>query len=342
MKQCLFPQGKILFDHKPFSRELFEMTLDEIYKARDKFTGYIQFEKAVKSRLFLFFLKGAVYAAGESIDCKHEDILIRDLFHRLSGETEKTCALSLHETDPVLLKEMLIVLQREPTTKAATNLIDLEDILEKIKRETADALIVLEKHDRYNYFFYKDGKGVMSHFADTDFERKTNSANMPVIEQVLLYAYPSDLTPVEALVYRNISTSPASDSGSLSYEELISMLYDIEDVESLSTARVIVKGDKKHAVCLVIVAGPHKGSTLRAQIPCVIGRKQADIHIKDNHVSRRHAHIIGLEGKFFIEDLDSTNGTYVNDKEIKACELSQGDTITVGETSLKIESIESS
>ena len=341
MKPCLFPQGKILFDRKPFSRELFEITLDEIYKARDKFTGYIQFEKADKSLLFLFFLKGAAYAAGESIDCKHDDILIGDLFHRLSGETDKTCALSLHETDPVLLKEMLIVLQREPTTKAATNLVDLEDIVGKIQSEAADALIVLEKHDRYNFFFYKDGRGVMSHCADTDFERDIHEANMPVIEQVLLYAYPSDLTPVEALVYRDISTSPASDSGSLSYEELISMLYDIEDVESLSTARVIVKGNKKHAVRLVIVAGPHKGSTLRAQIPCVIGRKQADIDIKDKHVSRRHAHIIALEGKFFIEDLDSTNGTYVNDKEIKACELSQGDTITVGETSLIIESIDS-
>ncbi len=342
MKQCLFPQGKILFDHKPFSREVFEITLDEIYKARDKFTGYIQFEKGDESLLFLFFLKGAVYAAGDSIDCKHEDILIRDLFNRLSGENEMPLTVSLHETDPVLLKEMLIVLQREPTTKAATNLIDLEDILEKIQSEAADALIVLEKHDRYNFFFYKDGKGVMSHCADTDFERETNEANMPVIEQVLLYAYPSDLTPVEALVYQDISTSPAADSGSLSHVELINMLYDLKDVESLSTARVIVKDDKKNAVRLIIAAGPHKGSTLRAQIPCVIGRKQADIYIKDKHVSRRHAHIIELEGKFFIEDLDSTNGTYVNDKEIKVCELSQGDTITVGETSLKIDSIGSS
>jgi hypothetical protein len=341
MKQCIFPLGKILFDHKPFSREVFEMTLDEIYKARDKFTGYIQFEKADTSQFFLFFLKGAVYAAGESTDCKHEDILIRDLFHRLSAGTETPLTLSLHETDPVLLKEMLIILQREPTTKAPTNLIDLEDISEKILSEAADALIVLENHGRYNCFFYKDGKGVMSHFADTDFEREKNSANMPVTEQVLLYAYPADLTPIEALVYRNISTSPAADSGNLSYEELITMLYDIEDVESLSSARVIVKGDKKHTVSLVIVEGPHKGSTLSAQVPCVIGRKQADIHIKDRHVSRRHAHIIELEDKFFIEDLNSTNGTYVNNKEIKVCELSQGDTITVGETSLKVDGIES-
>jgi phosphoserine phosphatase RsbU/P len=64
--------------------------------------------------------------------------------------------------------------------------------------------------------------------------------------------------------------------------------------------------------------------------------------LEDKKVSRRHASIIELEGKIFVEDLDSTNGTYVNNKEIKVRELSEGDTITVGETSLKIEAIRTS
>ncbi len=339
MKQCFFPQGKLLFDHKSFSREVFEITLDEIFQARDKFTGYINLEKSDEYQLFLFFLKGAVYAAGESIDCRHEDTSIRDFFQRLSAEIDAPFTLSLHETDPVLLKEMLIILQTEPTIRATTNLIDLEDIAKKIQIEAADALIVLNKHNRYNFFFFKDGKGVISHFADTDFKGTEDAS---VIEQILSYGYPADLSPVEALVYRNISTAPAVDSESLSHEELIMMLHNIEDVESPTSAHVIVRDDKKHSIRLVIVEGPHKGSTMSAPIPCVIGRKQADIHVIDRHVSRRHAHIIELEGKFFIEDLDSTNGTYVNNKEIKVCELSLGDTITVGETSLKIEGIGSS
>jgi len=336
MRKCGFPQGKLLFDHKPFSREVFEITLDEIFQARDKFTGYIKLENADEYQLFLFFLKGAAYAAGESIDRRHENISIRDFFHRLSAETYAPSTLSFHETDPVLLKEMLIILQREPTIRATTNLIDLEDIAKKIQIETTDALIVLNKHNKYNFFFFKDGKGVMSHFADTDFECTEDAL---VIEQILSYGYPADPFPVEALVYRNISTAPAVDSESLSQEELIMMLHNIEDVESPSSAHVIVRDDKKHSIRLVIVKGPHKGSTMSATIPCVIGRKQADIHVIDKHVSRRHAHIIELEGKFFIEDLDSTNGTFVNNKEIKVCELSLGDTITLGETSLKVEGI---
>jgi hypothetical protein len=236
----------------------------------------------------------------------------------------------------VLLKEMLIILQREPTTRAMTNLIDLEDISKKIESDAVDALIVLNKHNQYNFFFYKDGKGVMSHITDKEFKGMEDA---PVTDQVLSYGYPADLSPVEALIYLNTTTAPAKDSESLSKEELIMMLHDIEDIESPSIPHVIVRDDKKNAIRVVIVGGPHEGSTMSAPIPCVIGRKQADIHIKDRHVSRRHAHIIELNGKFFIEDLNSTNGTYVNDEEIKVCELNKGDTITVGETTMKIEGI---
>ena len=337
MTQCSFPQGIILVKPKAFSRELFEITLDEIYNARDRFTGYMKVEKAEDCLLFLFFLKGAAYAAGMSTNCAQEDISIRDFFHRLSVDTAAPLTLSLHETDPVLLKELLIILQREPTVRAMTTLIDLENILKKIQDDSADALIVLIKHNRYNFFFVKDGKGVMSHTADMDSAGIEDTTR--VIEQLLSYGYPTDLTPVEALIYRDIATAPADDSENLSKEELIMMLHNIEDIDSPSIPHLIVTGDKKNAIHVVIVEGPHTGTTMSATIPCVIGRKQADIHIKDRHISRQHAHIIELEGKFFIEDLKSTNGTYVNDEEVTVHELHRGDRITVGETTMKIERI---
>jgi len=336
MKQCCFPQGRVLFKPESFSRELFEITLNDICNTRDRFTGYIKIEKADEYLLFLFFLKGAVYAAGLSTDCIHKDTSIRDFFHRLSVETNAALTLSLHDTDPVLLKEMLIMLQRKPTIRSMTNLIDLEDILKKIQSDVADALIVLNKNNHYNFFFFKDGKCVMSHPDDTDIK---GTEDAPVIEQLLSYGYSTDISPVEALIYRDISTAPAEDSESLSKEELIMMLHNVEDIESPGIPHVIVRDDKKNVIHVVIVEGHYKGSTMSAPIPCVIGRKQADIHIKDMHISRRHAHIIEIEGKFFVEDLDSTNGTYVNDEEIKVRELHIGDRITIGETTMKIERI---
>ena len=38
----------------------------------------------------------------------------------------------------------------------------------------------------------------------------------------------------------------------------------------------------------------------------------ADYRIFNNNVSRKHADIIKDQGKFYVVDLDSTNGTYLN------------------------------
>src|SRR5262249_35254904 len=51
----------------------------------------------------------------------------------------------------------------------------------------------------------------------------------------------------------------------------------------------------------------------------VMGRdpKFCQIHIQNNAVSRQHAKITRIQTEFYIEDLDSRNGTWVNNQEIK-------------------------
>jgi pSer/pThr/pTyr-binding forkhead associated (FHA) protein len=49
----------------------------------------------------------------------------------------------------------------------------------------------------------------------------------------------------------------------------------------------------------------------------LIGRSPAsDIQIKDSFVSREHARILKVNDRFFIEDLGSKNGTWINGKAI--------------------------
>ncbi|MBR1969341.1 MAG: FHA domain-containing protein [Clostridia bacterium] len=65
----------------------------------------------------------------------------------------------------------------------------------------------------------------------------------------------------------------------------------------------------------------------------VIGRgKKCDISIADRYLSTKHSRIFKSSGKFYLEDLESTNGTYLNGEELtdKAVELLDGDKITVG------------
>ena len=60
----------------------------------------------------------------------------------------------------------------------------------------------------------------------------------------------------------------------------------------------------------------------------VLGRDSScDITIPGTHLSRRHAELAVKGTKLLIRDLNSSNGTYVNDKKIIETELKPGDTI---------------
>jgi diguanylate cyclase (GGDEF)-like protein len=65
--------------------------------------------------------------------------------------------------------------------------------------------------------------------------------------------------------------------------------------------------------------------------PMVIGRgNDCDIRINDHSVSRRHARIQPGADGYYAVDLQSTNGTFVNDVPASICKLKDGDYLRVG------------
>ena len=68
-----------------------------------------------------------------------------------------------------------------------------------------------------------------------------------------------------------------------------------------------------------------------------IGRsKKNDIHLNNLGVSKKHARILRKEGHYVIEDLQSTNGTFMLEEKIQRALLSGDDVITIGKYSLVI------
>ena len=59
------------------------------------------------------------------------------------------------------------------------------------------------------------------------------------------------------------------------------------------------------------------------------------IVLENDSVSRRHARIEKRGRQWYVLDLDSTNGTYVNDEQVKEYQLRRGDQVKVGDTILK-------
>lgn len=76
------------------------------------------------------------------------------------------------------------------------------------------------------------------------------------------------------------------------------------------------------------------GTTRRIPLgvmPKVVGRdEEADVIVDDGDVSRRHCSVAGLPNGVRVQDLGSTNGTWVNGKRITAAVLKNGDKLQVG------------
>jgi diguanylate cyclase (GGDEF)-like protein len=86
--------------------------------------------------------------------------------------------------------------------------------------------------------------------------------------------------------------------------------------------------------CLVHIypTGPGMGARYTlGDAPTVLGRgSDCEIRINDHSVSRRHARIQPGADGYYAVDLQSTNGTYVNDIPASMCKLKDGDYLRVG------------
>ncbi|HEV2905199.1 MAG TPA: sigma 54-interacting transcriptional regulator [Pyrinomonadaceae bacterium] len=85
---------------------------------------------------------------------------------------------------------------------------------------------------------------------------------------------------------------------------------------------------------LAAITGKLKDTVIAmSEGPVLIGRQTgANLRIRNAAVSRRHAVIEKDGDKYIIADLDSRNGTFVNDMPVKRCELHHGDRVQIGES----------
>lgn len=96
-------------------------------------------------------------------------------------------------------------------------------------------------------------------------------------------------------------------------------------------------GHSRPAASLVVRQGPQAGMSFPLSgNQVIIGREEGvNIVLQDPEASRRHSRISWQEGQFVIEDMGSTNGTFVNGVQITTPKvLNPGDSIGIGQTAL--------
>jgi pSer/pThr/pTyr-binding forkhead associated (FHA) protein len=90
---------------------------------------------------------------------------------------------------------------------------------------------------------------------------------------------------------------------------------------------------------VVVVDGPSAGHAVPLDsVPILVGRgADAAIRLDDDYVSTRHARIGESNGTFYVEDLGSTNGTYIGSSRLtQATAVQLGTQIRVGKTTLEL------
>lgn len=331
------PLGTIVKVPQPLTHDSFEQALFELCDPARDFTGFIAV-RSDTSLYLLFIFNSRPYAAGKSVD-EHPSLLpITDFFLEIGLLDGSEPLFSIHATDPVLFKSLLVYLHNKPSTRAPAPLANLETVLKQIRHEAADAVIVLEKRGMLNFFFIKDGGKGKSYYTDQD---AVLNAGLTKVEQMLWYATQGD--GVQALIYLNTETPEYTDTISISLTELLNLLRTGADGSGSTniSAKPAVNEAEQAAVVedhllLSILDGPLTGKTLAGPIPCVLGRKETDIILPDPMVSKTHAAIQMVNGKLLLIDLNSTNGTTVNGQKIKQQEIAAGDIIGIADIHLKV------
>lgn len=160
---------------------------------------------------------------------------------------------------------------------------------------------------------------------------------------IVVYLSPTDLehfrSYIEVLA-RDLAEATRTHAKEEGYTFLGPVAVTLAEDEGLRTGDVdvvaqIAEGEGGRVGSLVL---PDGGRLALGEQPAVIGRlPDCAVTVNDAQVSRHHAEIRAYGDGFVVADLGSMNGTLVNGTAIRERQLADGDTITIGSTTLRFE-----
>lgn len=105
----------------------------------------------------------------------------------------------------------------------------------------------------------------------------------------------------------------------------------------VGAVEILASGAEKRYRLRMVRGVPAYGAYLLDKELHVGRSEESDIFLLDPSVSRKHAIVAVEEGAPVVRDLSSTNGTFVNGDRVKDRRLVEGDEVTFGKTTLRLE-----
>ncbi|MBA3956696.1 MAG: FHA domain-containing protein [Acidimicrobiia bacterium] len=99
-----------------------------------------------------------------------------------------------------------------------------------------------------------------------------------------------------------------------------------------------MRRERKSSQLTVVEPAGMKGRTYDLGEELTVGRAAGcQVTLDDNYVSQLHARIFTRDGMLFVEDLGSTNGTYLNTRRVSGPEaMKRGDQLKIGSTVMEL------
>jgi pSer/pThr/pTyr-binding forkhead associated (FHA) protein len=150
-----------------------------------------------------------------------------------------------------------------------------------------------------------------------------------LVLQLLKYAF---LAVLYIFVWRSVRAI---------YQELkpaSSRVQSVRAVPAASTRSSPRKVKKAPRKAVVVEGDSHRGVSFDLPEELVIGRApKCQVVLDDSYVSQVHARLFAKDDTYMVEDLGSTNGTYLNRRKVTApTELRRGDQVKIGKTVLEM------
>jgi pSer/pThr/pTyr-binding forkhead associated (FHA) protein len=273
---------------RPAALELFDETGQRLLFARDR----------------------QIYAAAEAAGGQLSPTPVRDFL--LGAARMNFPHAVLYELNTRLLHSLLVVTQKKPALRVATNMVDLDEILDRIEKEGKSCVVAAARDSFLALLRYDKGAATAYGHARLAAVPGENTLREEFLVRVYTQAAAAPLT---VSLYEDFMVSFAPDAKSIPegftgrYEDLF-----------LSRPPVVVLRFKEREIGRWDMDRPK----LR------IGRTpDNDIVIDNLAVSRLHALIEEDRGNYFVRDCDSLNGTEVNGERIARHRLADGDEITI-------------
>ena len=122
-------------------------------------------------------------------------------------------------------------------------------------------------------------------------------------------------------------TDATGDQATASISAVVPVVEPEDDEISLAAGDLVAG-----AAVLVVRRGPNVGERfpLEAEVTRAGRHPDSDIFLDDITVSRRHAEVHRLDGRYTLRDTGSLNGTYLNRQRIESAPMANGDEIQIG------------